>query len=496
MKTFKYKLTLILLFFAVIAQAQKFDKRVNESFKVNSDVTLKIDATQTDVEIETWNRNVVSIEAVMEVEGATKEEAAKILKNWNFEALGNKHKVEVISMSNHMNFNFDFEFPEIDIQFPHIEFPELKFAEFEFPEMPEMPEIPEIPEIEFDYQAYKKDSTYLKKYKLKVAKQVEKFKNSDWKKKIDSFRNSEEFKRNIEEYKKTSKEMAKEMKELRNSEEFKRAISDAKRAAAEVKKEMLENKELWRKQAEEAKHASKVALEIVEKMKKEGTLDSLQNYGKNVYFNYKATSNSKVKIKKYLKIKVPKRATFDLNVRHGKVTIPESNKKMSAHMSYSNFIGGVITGETNNLTFSNSPVSIVALNSSTITLKNVPKAKFGTFENVNLFSNSSDVILEEVGNDVSLSQKFGTIQVNNTAPNFNRLNIILDYATASLDLSNTSFLYQINSKKSNLEFDKVMLKSNKKVVDGVQILDGYSQDSESLNKLFLTAVFSSVNLKN
>jgi hypothetical protein len=137
----------------------------------------------------------------------------------------------------------------------------------------------------------------------------------------------------------------------------------------------------------------------------------LHNYSENIYFGYKTDKKSKVKIRKYFKIKVPKNATFDLNVRHGKVTIPESNKKMSANMSYGNFIGGVISGSSNELRFSNSPVEIGILNSSNITLKNVPNAKFGTFENTNLFSNSSDVFIEKIGNNVSLSQKFGNLEM-------------------------------------------------------------------------------------
>jgi len=77
-------------------------------------------------------------------------------------------------------------------------------------------------------------------------------------------------------------------------------------------------------------------------MKLDGTLDSLQNYSENIYFNYGDAKNSKIKIKKYIKIRVPKNATFDLNVRHGKLNVPNSSKKMSANISYGNFIGGTL----------------------------------------------------------------------------------------------------------------------------------------------------------
>ena len=41
MKTYKYKIvTLALLLLAISVQAQKFDKKITEKFKVNSDVVI------------------------------------------------------------------------------------------------------------------------------------------------------------------------------------------------------------------------------------------------------------------------------------------------------------------------------------------------------------------------------------------------------------------------------------------------------------------------
>ena len=78
MKTLKYKIVGLLVLFAIVAQAQKYDKKVTEKFKVNKDVTVEINASHTDVDIETWNKNEVLVEAFIEVEGVDKEEANKI----------------------------------------------------------------------------------------------------------------------------------------------------------------------------------------------------------------------------------------------------------------------------------------------------------------------------------------------------------------------------------------------------------------------------------
>lgn len=503
MKTYKYKLLSIFLVLTLSVQAQKFDKKITESFKVNSDVELVINTAHTDVSIETWNRNTVSIEAVMEVEGVSKKEASKILDQWKFEALGNKNKVSIQSKSSNMNFNFDFDFdfdfPDVDIEVTHFEMPELpKMPELpempKLPKMPKLPEMPELPEMEFDYELYKNDSTYLKKYKMKVAKQVKKFKNSDWKIKIDSFRNSDEYKKNMEEYKRASKEIAIEMKELRNSDEFKKAIEESKKVAAEVKKEMIENKYLWKEQVEKAKEAGKMAQEMILKMKREGLFDSIKKHEQNTFFYYGDKKNSKVKIKKYLKIKVPKKATFDLNVRHGKLNVPNSSTKMSANISYGDFIGGIIVGEKNNLKFSNTPVVINTLNSGNITLNNVPNATFGTFSNANLFANSSDVIIEKVGSNVALSQKFGEIDVLEIEPLFDNLNVVLDYAKGTFNLSDADYLFKINSKSTKLKLVESLSEVKRKTKDGVEFIEGFFNNKSSQNNLLLTGVYSSISL--
>ncbi|MFK5958537.1 MAG: hypothetical protein QM495_06640 [Lutibacter sp.] len=489
MKTYRHKIvTLTLLFLTIISvKAQKFDKTIKEKFKVNSDVAIVINATNTDVDIETWNKNEVSIEAVMEVEGVTKAAAEKILKKWKFEALGNKSKVKITSLSTNFDFKFDFDFNFPDIDVPHFEIPDIDFPDFEMPEMPEMDF------DEFDYDAYKKDSSYLKGYKIRVAKQVKKFKESGYKERLDLVRNSDEYKLKIIEFK--------------NSKEFKNIMIESKKIAEKVRKEILKNKSELKEQIKGAKKASKMAMEMIKKMKEEGKFDSIHNYsnsihklsdsiniqGENIYYS-SDNKNSKVKVRKYFKIKVPKNATFDLNVRHGKLNIPNSNKKLSVNITYGNFVGGIISGVKNELKFSNSPVIINTLNSGNVTLKNVPNATFGTFSNANLFSNSSDVVIDEVGDNVALSQRFGNLEVLKIVPDFNNLNIILDYAKGTFKLSDAAFTFQINGKDSSFFIEDFFNKTTNIKKRGVETIQGFLKDKFSQNKLVLTGVYSSVNL--
>jgi hypothetical protein len=516
MKTLKYSILSILVLVAFSVQAQKkYDKKVKETFKVNSDVEIVINTNYTDVDIQTWNRNEVSVEAIIEVEGVDEKEATKLLEQWNFEALGNSSKVKINSFSNKYffrndhNFNYDFRFP--DIEFEHFEMPEMpelpELPEIEFPEF-FMPEI-EIPEIEieafeFDYDKYKNDSTYMKEYKKQIEKAMKKFNKGDWKVKIEEYRNSDEYKNAMKEYKVKMKAWSKKFKESDynkklqeklNSQEFKKSIEEVKKKAELHKKEMLENKEFFQEQAKLAKEETLKVKEMIAKMKEEGKFDSIHNHSENIFFFSDKTKNSKVKIKKYIKIKVPKKATFDLNVRHGKLNVPRSSIKMSANIEYGDFIGGVLEGNDNILNIANSPVVIDIVNSGNITLRNVPNATFGTFSNANLFANSSDVLIDELGKNVALSQRFGTLKVINVMPQFENLNLVVDYAKATIDLSNATYVYQVNNKKSKVNFKPAIVVLDKKANSSLNTIKGYSKDKNSNNKLQLTAVYSTVNIE-
>ena len=131
-KTHRAVSFLFAAFFISSLHAQKFDKKITENFKVNKDVVIAINASNADIDVTTWNRNEVAVEAVITVEGLTKKEAEKYLNNWNFEALGNKSKVKINANANqflHFPDN-DFTFNIGNLNFSDMEFPEINFEDF------------------------------------------------------------------------------------------------------------------------------------------------------------------------------------------------------------------------------------------------------------------------------------------------------------------------------------------------------------------------------
>ena len=285
--TFKqFKISVSILLLTTVVSAQKHNKKFSEKFNTNKDVVVNINASNADIDVTTWNKNEVSVEAVIEVEGLDKKEAEKFLKNWQFEALGNKNKVQIKTNSNNYRSlgkdNFVYfnsngnNFPKVykfqgdkDV----IVIPEIQ----ELPEMQELPEIPEIviPEInfdeivyglediEFDFDKYAKDGgNYFFQWKdgvnnitIKSKKEWEKFKKS---KKYKKFKKEQEKRK--KELKIELKKSLKEVREKRiNRAEIQRELE---RARVEIKK--VNREEIRRELAK----AQKEILRVNRNMKK------------------------------------------------------------------------------------------------------------------------------------------------------------------------------------------------------------------------------------
>ncbi|MGB0892222.1 MAG: hypothetical protein ACPGUU_07705 [Flavobacteriaceae bacterium] len=437
MKLIKYKYIgfLFAAFFISSLHAQKFDRKFKENFKVNKDVLVAIKANNADINVTTWNKNEVAVEAVITVEGLSKKEAQKYLNSWDFEALGNKKKVSINTNGDRFvyfgdsSFNFDFDMPEIVI-------PDMKF-DFDFSDL-EIPEII-IPDMDFNFQNIWDDieeedfdgeeKSFSFNYKGKQKNVV-----------ITSKKQWEEFKKSKEflELKKSLKES------LHRAKEKYRKI-DKKKIKEKIKKAQIAVKGINEEKLKKSLAKARVA---IEKMKTK--MASKYKNGDNVIIIENGDSKRKVKITKKITVKVPKGAKFDLNTRHSKVKLPKG--KTSGKVSYGTFNSDGLYG--GDLKIYYAPVDINTLNACTLFLNNVTDANLASVSNTVINTNSSGVKIQNVFNNVDVTNKFGELNIVKIAPNFNTLNLILDSSEVRLPLLNIDSNYNLNTVESRFLFPK------------------------------------------
>ena len=417
-KSYKHIFTLIALGFLGTVFAQKFDKKFTENFKTNKDVAIAINASNTDINVTTWNKNEVQIEAFIEIEGITKDEAEQYFKDWEFEALGNSKKVKITSeCSSSFNFKNDFVFfDDMDFDF---KMPDIDFSNIEAIVLPDFDFDFNFEDIEDLDESMGKNGKYEFMWNDGNDKVIIKSKK-EW----EAFKKTKKYKELKEKMSLTKQKMRKKISI--SKEEMKEKIKHAKEEYSKVDREEI------RKELAKAK-------ELLKELKF-NVHSSFKSNSEDIIINGK-----KIKINKRLEIKVPKAATFDLNTRHCKVKLP--NTVAFGNVKYGSFKANNLMDS--KLTVDYSKVNINDLNACTLFLNNVTDAKIASVTNTSLSNNSSGVNILKINENVNLSDKFGELTIDSFSSNFGEfvLNLSQSDATIILGTVPCNFKYNVNRIK-------------------------------------------------
>lgn len=296
MKNLRYSIALVLSLFFGTLSSQEFKTALNE-FKVDENATISIEASYAEIEIEEWNKNKVEVQGIMSIQGMSKEEAKGIFDTWQIETESTGKKVSIRANSNAFGDEYFFihndkfignvivDVPEISAQVLEA----LDSIHFVLPEIAEFPDIDydfhfdfdmDYEALNFDYEAFKEDSEYLK----------------EWQE-----RNREQFERLKKELKEKKPELAEQQKQLKKEIIIiqKQAMEEAAREievhAREIEEHSREIEEQAREMEAEMRERESEIQRIIEK-------------------------RQEIKIKRIIKIKVPKNAKLEMDVDYCKIS--------------------------------------------------------------------------------------------------------------------------------------------------------------------------------
>ncbi|WP_298472570.1 hypothetical protein [uncultured Maribacter sp.] len=433
-KSFKINIKQVIaaiILFTNVSFAQNQSKKIQESFMVKDSAVLEINTSYADIEFKTWDKNEVLIQATVFLEGATDQEAKEFLNDDVISILGNSKKISITTdCEDNLFFNTsDFVFNELHVELPEIpeipEMPEIEqFVEIvEAPELPKMPPLPPMAKFNFDYKAYKKEGdVYLKKWQ----KEFEKSFNKDYQKKIVAWSERMEEKQ---------EEMAVKREKLLAKRNEKREIAQRKRQEAQEERVIV-----LEKRREAQRQARRSAI-----------IGRNSNTGRNTFYYTNNGASKKFKIKKAIKITVPKSIKIKMNVRHGEVKLAENTRNLKATLSHSNLFGDTIDGNETMIIASYSPVSVQKWNYGNL------KANYSEFVTIdevlylNLNSTSTDVIIDKVYKTVIVNNKFGPLQINYIDDGFEKIDVSMQNAEFICELPDKSCLLYVEGKASNVD---------------------------------------------
>jgi len=473
-----------MLSMGMLAYSQKQTKTYNENFKVGADAVLDISTSYADIQFETWDKNEVYVEALIELDGASEEEAAAYFKNSGIKILGNSKTIEIRTYGNN-NWSIRTGLrpqnpldgvspiaPLTDMEplFLALEIPEL-------PPMPEMPPMPPIPNINFDYEAYQKDGEkYLKKWKKEFNKNFDKEYQEEMEAWGREFAARAEAKRDL-------------MQEQRDAMESQR--DELRKQSEELRQRALEERDRVREQAMEARERAR---EIAREAREKGLFEVRTNEGPNIFYRSEDGTSRNFKVKKTIKIKMPKSATLKMNVRHGEVKLAANTKNMNATLTYASLQATTIEGDRTQLTASYSPVRVAQWKYGNLNTSFSEAIELDAVTELKLTSTSSEVVINKLLKNLWCTNDLGRLQIKAVSPDFSKLDIRVRNGELNCALPSAPFTVYARNTRSDFTYPTSW--SLERENNGQQrIYTGYSQKGNTPKTLTLTGSYSTIILK-
>ncbi len=482
---------LLLCVIGTVVYGQKESKTYNEVFNTTPETVLDINTSNADIEFETWGQDQIEIIATITLEGATKEEAAAYFKRGAFDIQGNSNKVRISSgaeksslffghnMAGFDNFHFDHEslFPsglEMDSLFLALPSIDSQNLFFDFSMMDEMPPMPPMPKQNFDYQAFKEDGEkYLKEWQKEFSKGF----NKEYEKKL------EEWSKKIEKRAKAMEKKQKEREALREERAEKlekvRAERNEKRLEAQEKL-AAERDKAREKRREPQSHRRSIWIR-----------DNDNHDESNIYYFPSQGTNKNYKVKKTLKIKMPKGLKIQMDVRHGEVTLAENTKNINANLSYSNLRAFTIDGEETTIVASYSPIAVQKWNYGQLQADYSDNVDLEEVTNLRLIATSSDVTIDKILDKLYVKSKYGPLKINKIGKNFSDIDVSLQNSELECKTPDTPFAIYVNATSSKFacpaELNLVRTKNHNTIVQ-----KGYHISKNKGGSIIINSKYSDV----
>jgi hypothetical protein len=193
-------------------------------------------------------------------------------------------------------------------------------------------------------------------------------------------------------------------------------------------------------------------------------------------------SRRNLKVKRTLKIKMPKDAELKVNVRHGKLKLASVIKNLKADLAYTTLLATGIDGRDTSINVAYSDVNVTDWNAGELNLKYVENAILRQVKQLSLNAVSSNIDIDNLTGNAIIDGSFGDLAIHNVSESFNNLNIILENSDATIKLPKTDYDLLFKGDRSNFNNERV----NKKAIKN------YPENGSTNKTILVNAKYSNV----
>ncbi|MCK5400485.1 MAG: hypothetical protein KAJ28_02525, partial [Flavobacteriaceae bacterium] len=127
---------------------------------------------------------------------------------------------------------------------------------------------------------------------------------------------------------------------------------------------------------------------------------------------------------------------------------------------HSTLLATRIDGSDTSINASYSPVIISHWNLGELKLNYVENAQLKLVNHLNLTSNSSNIVVEELTGNAIINGSFGDLEINKIAKSFNKLSLVLENSDAVVTLPKTDFNLQYQGTRTRFQHPDKSTKGN------------------------------------
>lgn len=250
------------------------------------------------------------------------------------------------------------------------------------------------------------------------------------------------------------------------------------------RREMIEQRQQHAKQRTEA--AAKRYEERIKAYEKR-----MENWGERVEQQAKSDAGKNSKAKRTIIIRMPKKATLKMNVRHGEVKLADSATNLHADLQYTALTANHIDGAATSVNVAYAPVIVNHWGGGALSLNYVDNCSLQTVHNIDMNANSSNVMVANLSGHGFLKGSFGELSIAHISDDFTTLAIELENTQATIQLPKVAYDLFYSGSSSQFQYPS-SLQLQKTKAGSRETLKGFYKAPQSAKTITFTAKYSTL----
>lgn len=205
--------------------------------------------------------------------------------------------------------------------------------------------------------------------------------------------------------------------------------------------------------------------------------------------NKKSTRN----VKRIIKIRMPKKAALDLNVRYGKVQVADAHNA-KAVITHGSLAANTIEGTDTFIEVAYSPIEIAYWESGSLKTSQVRECMITTVKDIALTANSSNVNISKLTGNGMITGSFGKLFIPEIDEDFGSLTIVLQNSDLALKLPKGAFNFSYSGDHNAIMIPK-QLETKRMKSGSSEMVSGFHKNRNSSSVITINAKYSDIALQ-